>query len=148
MSSCPEQLWEARENGWQTQVGKKRSLSWTMLIKYPLLIWSLFFFAAPRLTSLSWRRHGNERWTCRIIAAFLWWMWLTGITFSLSNPLRGGGWKQKKKLLAFISGLNIMIESWKGPLWTCTLKSKQRRPPCTSKPPSDFQDINNLANTV
>lgn len=69
-------------------------------------------------------------------------MWLTGIT--INRQQRGG---VENKVLAFISGPNIVIESWKARFeqahWYRNKEGLR-----TSKPPNDFQDINSLANTV
>lgn len=66
-------------------------------------------------------------------------------TFQVSpKPQRGG---VAGEVLAFISGPNIVIESWKA-CFERALWSGNKEGPGASKPPNDFQDINTLANTV
>lgn len=69
-------------------------------------------------------------------------MWLTDTAFRLfrsegNRPQRGG---VENKVVTFIYGPNIVIESWKAG-FALSLISKQRTPPYLPKSPNDFFTI-------
>lgn len=137
---------------WAGRLGKKRSLGRTMLswlIKYPLHIWSLFFFRCSLSDPL---RHedavGMSGGHAGSLLPFssVWLMYVINWHYLQTFSTKGRG---SKTMLRLSSPIRISwLKAEKAPALNKHTDVETKEGFHTSKPPNDFQDINSLANTV